>query len=149
MPYTGSEAGNRPRLGADVNDFYFPQPFGQYGQYGQYGQTPQPQRREVLFVNDAASAGRLPLLPGESALALSYTDDVLYFVQADAAGSVAVREFEYRPRDGGGDGAGYVTRADVEEIVSEALGRLVDEHDKADAAAGGQGQQAAAGRRSR
>lgn len=135
-----------------MNDFYFPQPFG--GQYGQYGQTGQaPQRREVLFVNDAASAGRLPLLPGESALALNYTDDILYFVQSDAAGSIAVREFEYKPREQRADTTAgatndYVRREEVEAIVCEAVERWRDEHDKADADAAG-GQQAAAGRRSR
>lgn len=132
-----------------MNDFYFPQPFS--GQYGQFGQ----QRREVLFVNDAASAGRLPLLPGESALALDYTKDVLYFVQADAAGSVAVLEFEYRPREPAVDAAAgashdYVRRDEVDAIVGEAIERWRDEHDKADAGAtAGPGQQGAAPRRAR
>lgn len=134
-----------------MNDFYFPQPFGQYGQFGQ---QPQPQRREVLFVNDAVSAGRLPLLPGESALALNYTQDILYFVQADAAGSVAVREFDYVPRGTPADAAtgasaDYVRRDEIDALVRGALERCGDEHDKADAAAGGQGQQATAGRRAR
>ena len=126
-----------------MNDFYFPQPFGQLGQ-------PQ-QRREVLFVNDAASAGRLPLLPGESALALDYTQDILYFVQADAAGSVAVREFEYKPREPPVDATAgathdYVRRDEVEEIVAAALERWGDEHDKADAGDGsGHGRGAAGG----
>ncbi len=116
-----------------MNDFYFPQPFGQYSQPVQRG------RREALFVNDAASAGRLQLLPGESALALDYTRDILYFVQADASGSIAVREFEYRAREEGVEGAGFVTRADVEAIVADALGRFGEnEHDKADAGTGGE-----------